>query len=404
MNRLAACVVCYWALLVSPVAAFAGHPSACKETGTRIPDIRLTEVARNLDSPVHITHAGDGSKRLFIVEQAGRILALSGNKPGATAFLDIRDKVSSGGERGLLSVAFHPRFRSNGRFYVNYTVRDKGLYTIVSEFHLNKTGTVDYTSERVLLRIKQPYSNHNGGQLAFGHDGYLYIGMGDGGSANDPPGNGQNLGTLLGAMLRIDVDKQDKNTAYAIPTDNPFVGKTGARPEIWAYGLRNPWRFSFDRHSGELYAADVGQDEVEEINIIEKGKNYGWRIMEGPQCTPDINPDCNKKGLSLPIYSYRHNVGRSITGGHVYRGKNIPSLCGSYVYGDFVSQGIWALRYKDGKVIVHKTLFDPQSLLKLVIDFFDDDGLLISSFGEDEDGELYVASYQSGRVFRIVAR
>jgi glucose/arabinose dehydrogenase len=227
--------------------------------------------------------------------------------------------------------------------------------------------------------------------------------VGDGGSANDPNNNGQNLATLLGTILRIDVNRRDSGLAYAIPKDNPFVNRQGARGEIWAYGLRNPWRFSFDRLTGELYAADVGQDAVEEINIIEKGKNYGWRIMEGPICTPDVDPDCNKQGLELPVYSYDHGVGRSITGGYVYRGEAIPDLCGAYIYGDFVSQALWAVRIENGKVLAQKTLFQPRSALRLAIDYFDDDSLLISTFGEDQAGEIYLASYQSGRIYKIVA-
>ena len=371
------------------------------QPANEIPDIRLTGVARGLDSPVHITHANDGSGRLFIVEQEGTVRVLSGNRLHSVPFLDIRDRVESGGEKGLLSLAFHPGFRRNGRFFVNYTTDSRqSLVTHVSEFRLGPDGSVNHGSERILLQIRQPWGNHNGGQLAFGPEGYLYIGMGDGGSANDPNDNGQNLGTLLGAVLRIDIDNADQKP-YAIPSDNPFVATRGARPEIWAYGLRNPWRFSFDRETGELYAADVGQNEVEEIDLIEKGGNYGWRIMEGPICTPGVNAECDQRGLIPPIFSYRHDVGRSITGGHVYRGKRIPALCGTYLYGDFMSQAIWGLRYRDGRVIAHKTLFDPKSLLRLAIDFFDDDGLLISSFGEDEAGEVYVAAYRSGRIYRI---
>jgi glucose/arabinose dehydrogenase len=252
--------------------------------------------------------------------------------------------------------------------------------------------------------IKQPWGNHNGGQLAFGPDGYLYIATGDGGAGNDPNNNGQNRNTLLGTILRIDVDRRDGERAYGIPPDNPFVNTPGARPEIWAWGLRNPWRFSFDRLTGELYAADVGQDDVEEIDIIERGRNYGWRIMEGNICTPGVNPDCKPQGLTPPIYTYDHAVGRSITGGYVYRGQRFAELCGVYLYGDFVSQAIWGLRVKNGKVMQHKTLFAARSLLRLAVDYFRDDGLLISSFGEDEAGEVYVASYESGRVYRIVKK
>ena len=389
-----------WLLLL--IVPWSVQAETCNppQPANEIPDVRLNEVAHGLNDPVHITHANDGSGRLFIVEQDGTVRVLSGNRLLSAPFLDIRDRVESGGEKGLLSIAFHPDFRRNGRFFVNYTADKRSLHTVVSEFRQRPDGRVDHGSERILLEVRQPWGNHNGGQLAFGPDGYLYIGMGDGGSADDPHDNGQNLGTLLGAILRIDVDNPDKKP-YAIPPDNPFVSTRGARPEIWAYGLRNPWRFSFDHETGDLYAADVGQNEVEEIDIIEKGGNYGWRIMEGPICTPGVNPQCKQTGLIPPIYSYRHDVGRSITGGHIYRGKRFPALCGTYLYGDFVSQAIWGLRYRDGKVIAHKTLFDPRSLLRLAIDFFDDDGLLISSFGEDQAGEVYVAAYRSGRIYRI---
>ncbi|MDH5546144.1 MAG: PQQ-dependent sugar dehydrogenase [Gammaproteobacteria bacterium] len=367
---------------------------------TSIPDIRLELAVNGTEDPVAIAHAGDQSKRLFVVEQDGRVRVVKDNKLVDKPFLDITDKVKSGGEKGLLGIAFHPQFRSNGKFYVNYTREVDHLETVVSEFRADKNNIVNPKSERILLQFSQPWGNHNGGQLAFGPDGMLYIGVGDGGSANDPDNNGQQKETLLGAILRIDVN----HTPYGIPKDNPFVNTPKARPEIWAYGLRNPWRFSFDRETGQLYAADVGQDEVEEINIIEKGGNYGWRIMEGDICTPGVATNCDKTGLKLPFYHYRHNIGRSITGGYVYRGVRSPSLCGTYLYGDFVNQALWGLRYHQGKVVAHKTLFEARSLWRLPLDYFDDNGLLISTFGEDEDGEVYVAAYQSGRIYRIVAK
>jgi len=379
------------------------HASGCKLAATdhSIPDIRLHSIADGLDSPVTITHARDQSGRLFVVEQAGTVRVIQHDKLQQLPFLDIRSKVTDGGERGLLGLAFHPGFKSNGRFFLNYTTEEAGqLYTLISEFTARK-GVADINSEQVLLRIKQPWGNHNGGQLAFGPDGYLYIALGDGGAGNDPQNNGQNLATLLGKILRIDINRQTGGRRYAIPISNPFITSPDARPEIWAYGLRNPWRFSFDRLSGELYAADVGQDEIEEINIIRRGLNYGWRVMEGPDCTPGINDECNKNLYTPPIYSYKHDIGASITGGYVYRGKKIPELCGTYIYGDFVSQAIWGLRYEGKTVINHKTLFSPRSIFRLAIDYFDDDGLLISTFGEDEEGELYVAAYQSGRIYRI---
>jgi glucose/arabinose dehydrogenase len=391
-------------ILLLIAATEAGAQCTAPANSTAIPDIKLSLLVDGLQQPVAIAHANDGSQRLFILEQEGRIRIIHKGKLQDRPFMDIRNRVSSGGERGLLGIAFHPQFRTNGRFFINYTGNKDGLRIFVSEFQANPSGAVNINSERQLLSIAQPYSNHNGGQLAFGPDGYLYIGMGDGGSGDDPHNHGQNLSTLLGSILRIDVNKTAGKLNYAIPADNPYVNNNKARPEIWAWGLRNPWRFSFDRNTGELYAADVGQDETEEIDIIKRGHNYGWRIMEGPHCTPGVNPKCNNKGLTLPLYSYNHDIGRSITGGYVYRGNAVKGLCGTYIYGDFVSQAIWGLRQNKGKVVAHKTLFDPRSLLRLAIDYFKDDGLLISTFGEDEAGEIYVAAYQSGRIYKIVSR
>ncbi|MDH5183291.1 MAG: PQQ-dependent sugar dehydrogenase, partial [Gammaproteobacteria bacterium] len=252
-------------IILLPSPAWSAPCSTLPNTST-IPDIRLHAIADDLNSPVAITHAKDQSGRLFIVEQSGSIRVIQNETLQEHAFLDIRHKVTDGGERGLLGLAFHPGFKNNGRFYVNYTTESDTLYTIVAEFTV-KHGKADPDSEQILLRVKQPWGNHNGGQLAFGPDGYLYIAMGDGGAGNDPNNNGQNLNTLLGSILRIDVDRQTGGRNYAIPITNPFITTPNARPEIWAYGLRNPWRFSFDRESGELYAADVGQDEIEEINL-----------------------------------------------------------------------------------------------------------------------------------------
>lgn len=367
-----------------------------------IPDIRLELFAEGFEKPLAITHANDGSNRLFVVEQEGFIRVVTKGRVASKPLLDLRKHVKDGGERGLLGLAFHPRFRDNGLFYVNYTRQKNGLKTYISEFRVDEDGRASRKSERVLLRFSQPYANHNGGHLAFGPDGYLYISVGDGGDGNDPQENGQNPSTLLGSILRIDVEGITKDTPYRVPRDNPFWGHGTHRPEIWAYGLRNPWRFSFDRVTGELYAADVGQNTVEEINIIRKGGNYGWRVMEGDICTPGVDPNCNPTGFLPPIYSYRHDVGRSITGGFVYRGRKIPALCGTYIYGDFVSRALWGLRHRNGKTISHKTLYQPKSMLSLAYDYLRDDGLLISTFGEDEEGELYVAAYQSGRIYRIV--
>lgn len=373
-------------LLLNPVpASFA----ACVEPDDgAIPSIALQEVARGLENPVHVAHAGDGSGRLFVVEQPGRVRILENGRLHAEAFIDISERVSSGGEKGLLSIAFHPRYAQNGLFYLNYTTRDRGLHTIVSEWKRRSRDAGDPASERVLLRIEQPYANHNGGQLAFGPDAYLYIGMGDGGAANDPLNHGQRPETLLGALLRIDVDRRSHSLPYVVPADNPFVDRSGHRAEVWAYGLRNPWRFSFDTATGRLFLADVGQDEEEEIDVVRKGGNYGWRIMEGAICTPAVNLTCDKSGLELPIFTYLHPEGFSITGGFVYRGAALPALCGVYVYADYVSERIWGLRYDGSRVTRQRELLRAR--------------FPISSFGEDERGELYVADHRSGRVLKIV--
>lgn len=365
------------------------YPALLTGATPSIPAIAVKQITTGLQYPVHITHAGDGSGRLYIVEQGGTIRILDRGRLQPTPFLDIRRRVTSGGERGLLSVAFHPRYRRNGRFYVNYTSGKGGLHTVVSEFRRRHSIQADSRHERVLLRIKQPYGNHNGGQLAFGPDGYLYIGMGDGGGANDPHGHGQNPATLLGALLRIDVNRTGNLRPYGIPRDNPFAKRRGYRPEIWAYGLRNPWRFSFDAKSGRLYLADVGQDAEEEIDIIQRGGNYGWRVMEGFRCTPDVNPDCDKSGYLRPIHSYSLNFGQSITGGHVYRGRRIPALIGTYVYADYMSGHLLGLRY-NGRRITAKKIFAHYRKLR------------ISSFGESEAGELFFTDLPAGAIYQLV--
>lgn len=343
--------------------------------------VKLKPVLHGLIQPVHLTGQG---KRLYITEQAGRIVIAEQGKLSAKPFLDIRDRVASGGEMGLLSMAFHPRYPQTPKLYVDYTSQAGGLHTRISEFRTDpKTGLGLPGSERILLKIKQPYANHNGGQIAFGRDGMLYIGMGDGGSGGDPQGHGQNRGSLLGKMLRIDVN----GNPYQVPADNPFVGQAGYRPEIWATGLRNPWRFSFDRATGLLYAADVGQNAWEEIDIVRKGGNYGWNTMEGRHCYAPAN-GCKQTGLQLPIAEYGRQAGQSVSGGYVYRGKRFTQLQGLYLYGDFVSGQLFGLRYDGNKVTWQQTLQKT--------------GLNISAFGEDAAGELYLLDY-SGRIFQIEA-
>lgn len=389
-----------------------GHSAnLCMEPASSapIPPVSLVEIAGGFFNPTHITHAGDGSGRLFVVEQAGVIRIIENGKVLPVPFLDIHNRVESGGEKGLLSVTFHPQSKDNGLFYVDYTTSSSGgLYTHISRFKHKDYNHAEPESEVVLLRIRQPYSNHNGGQVTFGPDGYLYIGMGDGGSANDPHGNGQNTAVLLGKLLRIDVDHKEAPLIYAIPKDNPFAGKKTGREEIWAYGLRNPWRFSFDPADGRLYLADVGQNEVEEINTIEKGGNYGWNIMEGDICTHGVNKDCNKAGLKMPIHTYRHTEGFSITGGFVYRGNNIPGLCGVYLYADYVTGKIWGLRYDGNKVTVNTELVNLKStnlpnIMTRLVSKLQGASIGISSFGEDQNHELYIADHQNGKIMKIIA-
>ncbi len=336
--------------------------------------------------PLDLQHAPDGSGRLFVVEKGGRILVLDG--PGATeaqVFLDITHLVDdSGFEMGLLGLAFHPGFEDNGYFYVNYTDDSD---TVVARFAASGE-TADPETAHTVLRFDQPRRNHNGGQIAFGPDGYLYVATGDGGGSGDPLGHGQDRTTLHGNILRIDVDDTTPDHDYIIPADNPFHGnQEGYREEIYAYGLRNPWRFSFDPVTGHLWVADVGQDRVEEINLVEPGGNYGWNIMEGSLCF-DPPEGCDPTGLQLPVYEYHHPLGRSITGGYVYRGRDLDLLEGAYVYGDYVTGLVWGLWYREGEELANHRLIDT--------------GLRISSFGVDERGEIYLTAFD-GHVYRITA-
>jgi glucose/arabinose dehydrogenase len=345
----------------------------------------LEEVATGLDRPLFVTHAGDGSGRLFVVEKGGTIRLL----PRGELFLDISQRVGSEGtEQGLLGLAFHPNFQENGYFYVNYT--DLNGDTAVSRFNLAPGGrTADPNSEQRLLHVDQPAANHNGGMLAFGPDGFLYIGLGDGGGAGDTFGNAQNLQTLLGAMLRIDVDR---GNPYAIPPNNPFVDHETARPEIWAYGLRNPWRFSFDRTTGDMYIADVGQNRYEWVHFqpanSQGGQNYGWPILEGSHCFK--SDPCDKTGLTLPVAEYDHSLGCTIVGGYVYRGERYPILAGVYLFGDYCSGRIWTLARDQAGA------WNATEMLQTEIQ--------ISSFGEDEAGEVYVTDLAGGRVYRLTVQ
>jgi glucose/arabinose dehydrogenase len=371
----------FLAVLIATVLIAAGPSRAA-------PQIELTPILSGLGSPVAVTHAGDGSGRLFITLQTGRILIYDGQQLLPTPFMDIASLITAGGERGLFSVAFHPDFSVNGLLYVNYT--DLNGDTVVARYTVSiDPNVVDPATAAILLNIPQPFANHNGGQLQFGPDGYLYVGMGDGGSGGDPQNNAQNPGSLLGKMLRIDVDA---GPPYGIPPGNPFIGDPAALPEIWASGLRNPWRFSFDRLSGDLFIADVGQNSFEEVNFQPAGstggENYGWRLMEAASCF-DPASNCNDGSLTLPILQYDHSVGCSISGGFRYRGADHPGLAGLFFYGDFCTGRIWGASQDANGSWVAEELLDTE--------------LQITAFGEDEGGEIYLASFgpNAGAIFRI---
>gem|GEM_PF-711471 len=378
----------FWRFFCFAIVLSWGTPfSLCAQgngASAQIP-ITLTRYVGGLDKPVHITHAGDGSQRLFVVEQEGFIRIVKNQTLLNTPFLDVTARVGCCGERGLLSVAFPPNYANKGYFYVNYTNNDGN--TVIARYRVTSDPDVaNPSSEEVILTIEQPFANHNGGQIAFGPDGYLYIGMGDGGSAGDPQGKGQRPETLLGKLLRIDVESGVR--PYAVPTNNPFAQSRFYRGEIWALGLRNPWRFSFDRQQGDLYIGDVGQDNYEEIDFQPHtslgGENYGWNILEGRHCFNSNS--CNQTGLVLPVVEYTHSEGCSVTGGVVYRGQRYPRLQGMYFYGDYCSGNIWGLK-------VTSTSVQSGQLL--------DTSYVISTFGEDEAGEVYLTDYNTGDIYRV---
>uniref|UniRef100_Q024X4 Glucose/sorbosone dehydrogenase-like protein n=1 Tax=Solibacter usitatus (strain Ellin6076) TaxID=234267 RepID=Q024X4_SOLUE len=347
-------------------------------------EIRTTQIASGIAAPTDIQDPKDGSGRLFFVQQNGVVRIFRGGAVSSRPFLDISGKTRADGERGLLGLAFPPGFAQKQRFYVDYT--DLNGDTTIARYQVSTDReAADGASEVVLLKIAQPFANHNGGQIRFGGDGYLYIGMGDGGSAGDPMGNGQNLGALLGKMLRIDVESDPGNVR--IPPDNPFVNAAGARPEIWAYGLRNPWRYSFDRASGDLWIADVGQDAYEEVDFqaasSRGGENYGWNRMEGMHCYP---ANCSMQGLTLPVAEYPHSQGCSVSGGFVYRGRSSPGLRGIYLYGDYCSGRIWGTERQGTTWLTRQLLAS---------------NFGITTFGEDEAGEVYVANATDGTIHHI---
>ncbi len=363
--------------LVWSVAAVSAQALSAYETQVAFPQVIFNQ-------PVGIYNSGDGSNRLFAVEQAGivRVFQNSANNTVTTVFLDITDRVLFSGEQGLLGLAFHPNFSTNDYFYLDY-VAPNPTRTIIARYSVSpgNPSVADKTSEFVILEIAQPFPNHKGGQIAFGPDGYLYIGMGDGGNEGDPLGNGQNCSTLLGKILRIDVNSASEGQNYGIPSDNPFVGnKLGYREEIYAYGFRNPWRFSFDSATGKLWVGDVGQDTMEEIDIVENGKNYGWNIMEGTL----PYAEGNETGLVLPVYEYNHTLGDAIIGGFVYHGSILPELTNQYIYGDYGSGRIWALAANYTNTLVF------------------DSNLVISSFGVDENKELFICAFD-GKIYKLNA-
>jgi glucose/arabinose dehydrogenase len=369
------------------LAAAIGVAGCWSERTSGVPvdvSLRAVEVVGGLANPLYLT-APSGDPRLFVVEQAGRVRIIRNGAVVTQPFLDITSRVSSGGERGLLSIAFHPQYATNGYIYASYT--DLGGDTRIERYTVSppNADVVDAASASLVLAVPQPFANHNGGLVAFGPDGMFYVGLGDGGSGGDPQNNAQSTSTLLGKLLRLDVTNA---APYAVPTGNPFIGQAGARAEIWALGLRNPWRFAFDRVAGQLYVADVGQSRWEEIHVVaasRAGVNYGWRVLEGNECYNA--PSCNAQGLERPVLEYSHDEGCSITGGAVYRGSLIPGIVGHYFYSDYCTGFLRSFRYENGQAVDQRTW----SVGPLGS---------VSSFGEDASGELYILS-ANGRVFRL---
>ena len=375
---------------------------AC-QAESKIPDLDFEPAFPDLkiNRCVVIAHPRDGTNRLFVVEQPGRVLWFDVAKPAEpTVALDLTGKVlSSGNEEGMLGLAFHPQFKTNHKVFIQYSFpklgekrkRDPDTRNVIASFVMDpEHAKILPESEKIVLEIKQPYENHNGGVLQFGPDGYLYIGLGDGGAANDPHGNGQNLKTLLGKFLRIDVDSASEGKAYGIPKDNPFVGREDALPEIWSYGWRNPWGYHFDRKTGLLWTGDVGQDKWEEINIVTRGGNYGWNIREAMH---EFKPAAGGPFID-PIIEHAHakpketDGANSITGGCVYRGGRLKQADGIYLYGDFVTGNMYALKWDGKKVVENKVIFEFKMKQ-------------IATFGEDRDGDVYWSTFTDGKLYRF---
>lgn len=377
----------------------------------QIPSLSSVQIADGFKKPLFVTSHPSDAKLLYVVEQLGKIMLIQNGKRLKRPFLDIDARVVNpsrpGDERGLLGFAFHPDHEKNGKFYINYMNNDD--FTVVSEFKVESPLRADHSSERILFDLKQPYSNHNGGHLEFGPHGYLYISVGDGGKAGDPLNAGQDLNTVFGKILRIDVNQ----IPYGIPKSNPFYGQKNKRGEIWAWGMRNPWRFSFDRKNGDIYYGDVGQNKWEEINYepgtSKGGVNYGWRIMEANHCY-DPEENCRQSGLTPPILEYPNDAnymrtltgmdqpdvdGCSVTGGYVYRGKQIDGLQGTYLFGDYCSGNIWSFKVENGKAVEFQNRTEEINIAEGEFTNY------ISSFGEDADGELYIVDYNGG-IYKLI--
>lgn len=397
MTRILTTARTAWASFILLLIAFSPVVTVAQDSPAFDPeafDVGLEDVATGFDQPLLVTTPPEETDRLFVVEQGGTIQVLVNGETASEPFLDIRDRVGSdGSEQGLLGLAFAPDYAESGAFYVNYTDRDGN--TVVSRFTVSDDPNLaDPESETAILQHEQPRANHNGGVLAFGPDRYLYLGFGDGGGQGDPNGNGQDLSTWLGKILRIDVDPASapEGMTYAIPEDNPFVDDGDAAPEVWAYGLRNPWRFTFDRETGDMWVGDVGQNEIEEVTLLpasdDGGQNLGWNITEGSNCYAE--PDCDTSGLTPPTLEYTHDVGGcSVTGGYRYRGEAVPGLRGVYVFADYCSGLLWgAGQDAEGEWVMSDPI---------------ETGLSISSFGENTAGELYVTDLSEGTVYRLAA-
>jgi glucose/arabinose dehydrogenase len=392
---------------LAAVVALAGALAALPATalaGVNLPHLQLglEHVASGFTNPLCVVNAGDGSGRLFVAEQGGKIRVVRGGVLQPGTFLDISGVVSSGGERGLLGVAFSPQFKTTGRFYIYFTDHNGDVVVQRCISSDPTSDTPSTISRKSILFIKQPYPNHNGGGMQFGPGRYLYIGVGDGGSAGDPGNRAQRGSSVLGKMLRIDVGERDIPATftgtYRIPKSNPFYKKKGYRKEIWARGLRNPWRFSFDRSKGDLWIGDVGQDKYEEIDFQKAsskgGQNYGWRIWEGKHRYTKSPKTVSKKGFTFPIAEYPHPSGECVTGGYVYRGSVYPALHGTYLYADYVNGWIGGVRRYSASGAYLKT---PQRARLMST------SAMISTFGQDEAGELYLADWDGGKLYHVTA-